>query len=110
MKAVVEALRDEFGRIMIPSDDWNRMGIVDVFNEILASDGVKPAGKEVIAGEVGREFGAPAADVCVWVDDGNPRKRLRNSCGLQGANKSWAGMHWQCTACLKPISFKEGSE
>jgi hypothetical protein len=33
--AVVKALRDEFGRIMEPSDDWNRMGVVDVFNEIL---------------------------------------------------------------------------
>jgi hypothetical protein len=41
IRAVVTALRDEFGRIMEPSDDWNRMGIVDVFNEILASDGVK---------------------------------------------------------------------
>ena len=43
-RAVVRALRDEFGRIMEPSDDWNRMGVVDVFNEILGDAGEKVAG------------------------------------------------------------------
>jgi hypothetical protein len=54
IRAVVEALRDEFGRIMHPSDDWNRMGVVDVFNEILASDGVEAPAIRAAAGEEGK--------------------------------------------------------
>lgn len=36
IRAVIAALRDEFGRIMYPGDDWNRQGILEQFDQILA--------------------------------------------------------------------------
>lgn len=62
--AIVRALRDEFSRIMDPGDDWNRMGVVDVFNDILLGD----AGEKVAGGSTredeqhGGETVTPATD------------------------------------------------
>lgn len=50
--AVVRAVRDEFGRIMYPGDDWNRQGILEQFDQIL---GDAEAGK--VAGGPTREDG-----------------------------------------------------
>lgn len=113
--AVVRALRDEFGRIMYPGDDWNRQGILEQFDQILGA-----AGDEVAGGstrEDGRATDAgfdslpadvgpstPATDICEW-------EKLRNSFGFKVScstkwlmNENYGGD--MCPLCDKRIEYK----
>jgi len=118
-RVIVEALRPrlELYLYTVHQDvtEKSAAAFADGFiNEILASDGVEAVKDSggVFGGlmdGLAKACAPAAAPVCEWLDDGNPRKRRRNSCGLQGANMSWAGMNWICTGCLKPIKFVEAA-
>lgn len=112
--AVVRAVRDEFGRIMYPGDDWNRQGILEQFEVILGD-----AGNEKVAGGPTREDGpggveqavpavtpatAHAPAVCVWTDVGDA---YRSACGR--SHFAWTSRDGVvvCPECKAPIKFTE---
>jgi hypothetical protein len=109
--AVVKALRDEFGRIMDPGDDWNRMGVVDVFNEILGSDaGEKVAGNQWTASTQppmrnNATNAAPA--VCEWTMD-NRIQRYRPQCNSEGVyHPAYARVI--CPHCSRRVKLTEAN-
>ena len=61
--AVIRALRDEFGRIMYPGDDWNRQGIMEQFDQILGEAVEKVVGTDTAKPEA-IERSTPATDPC----------------------------------------------
>ena len=112
--AVVRALRDEFGRIMYPGDDWNRQGILEQFDQILGAAGDEVATQRermqrILDDQLKNQPLPPAADpaptVCGWrkveikgpldpnwwSDCARPYDYERSVCG-----------------CGKPIRFVEG--
>jgi hypothetical protein len=104
MRAVVEALRDEF--------DFDS-NIYDQFNEILASvavggDEAAGDGKAASSDVVGqRTPEAPAADVCIWDSyyAGYTRATpYKTGCGNVTRVST---VDENCHYCGKPISFKE---
>ncbi len=126
--AIVRALRDEFGRIMEPSDDWNRMGVVDVFNDILLGDAGEKVGThgspeldedarklEAMGQDPGmtieefldEHFRPPATDaapaVCEW------RGSKDGQLAYMGCTKrlEWTYDRRKCPTCGKPIRFTE---
>ena len=133
IRAVVTALRDE---ICAGYAENSARDLANQFNEILASDGDgKAAGgstrktehgdgttgatsavaattpaaasKEVITGEVGREFGAPAAapDVCVWTPGGE-HGGFQPSCTDIWTFSPYVALPNKCPGCKRPISIK----
>jgi hypothetical protein len=117
IRAVVEALRDEFEARMKPAVIWDRNSVAFVFNEILGSDA-----DGSVAGGPTREDGpggveqavpalTPAADkrewrpVCIWEPDG--RNLWFARCDKQMGHRSYPVAPTVCPSCGKPISFKE---
>lgn len=79
--AIVRALRDEFGRLIDPTDEWNREGILWLFNEIIlgsdAGEKVAVAGQSsvtepdhIVDANKMVPATAPAPAVCVWTQRG----------------------------------------
>jgi hypothetical protein len=106
LKAVVEALRDEF---------WMQYGLRAGFDEILASDGDGKAaggssGERVAPEGVTPTSSTPAAapDVCEWTPKRAGSDMHHTACEkIIWRCDEHAGI---CPSCGKPISFKEGSE
>ena len=116
IRAVVTALRDEVVRKI---DAHKRSGILatetaidatrDVFNEILANNGMdKAAGKDTAVEPEAIERSAPAAaPVCEWTDGG---EHWETSCGDRTFH--WSSFQGKifCHVCGKLIEFKDTSK
>ena len=113
--AVVRALRDEFGRIMYPGDDWNRQGILEQFEEILGAAGDEAAGGptredgQASQGAASTPAAAPAPDVCVWLP------HHQTGMGMLFVSKCDRELHFvtasgDCPSCGLPIKFTEESK
>ena len=107
--AVVRALRDEFGRIMYPGDDWNRQGILEQFDQILGAAGDEVA--HICDGDEGPSLHqtpatAPAPAVCEWTpqDEGPAHEIWKTGCGTMYERAKSTG--W-CSKCKAPIKFTE---
>ena len=113
--AVVRAVRDEFGRIMYPGDDWNRQGILEQF-EVILGDTAEARSAGVLAVEsregamISEAPEAPATDpapaVCVWTpqDEGPAHEIWKTGCGTMYERAKSTG--W-CNKCKAPIKFTE---
>jgi hypothetical protein len=103
IRAVVEALRDEF---------WMQYGLRAGFDEILDSDGVDKAASNVPFEEIEAEF-TPAQRARIDAFYSELRAVQMSLEELRkvrfGAFASTKGRFF-CPSCGKPIKFKEGSE
>ena len=118
--AVIRALRDEFGRIMYPGDDWNRQGILEQFDQILATseggqaaggptreDGrTTDAGFDSLPADVEPLTPAATAPVCVWTKymNGAATTSCQTIYCLEVGDKKPGD---DCPLCWREIKFTE---
>jgi len=105
LRRVVEALRDEIFDAR-GNASYGSLAIFDLFNEILASDGVEAAGGSTREDErAGHHHSlcTPAADFCEWTT--SPVALGFCSAGCQPHNAFVRPIN-NCHLCGKPISFK----